>query len=567
MSEQYGLGDTAMLEKVDKLFACGVGDLVNLPQIVVVGDQSSGKSSVLEGLIKKPIPRDSGLCTRFATQIVFRRAVEKRVVVSIVPSLESSQEHRQSIEAWGREVADLDTNTFSKIMQEAHEQMGLIGEETTAIPRPTFSDDVLRLEISGPSQEHLSVIDVPGIFKIPTEGLTTKADIDLVRCMVRSYMENPRSVMLTVIPANVDVATQEIIELATDADPSGERTLGVFTKPDLVDRGAEPAVVENCKMSISTGTSSNRSSSARNRHGMVNEAKVGIDSLRCRLKDILSSLIKKEFPKVKTEIRSRVTDARRLLASLGPERESSPDQMAYLTGIATEYQRLVSFALCANHGAHEAFEKYPSLRLAPAIVARMKAFSEDMATYGATYAFKTKMPEGWKNLPLTMPEDEENIGVAEVSLEGGRRFDSRVVDDHEDLVDIVPPVQSLPLPRSDGIHAWLRQVFQGNRGFELGTFNPSILGTTMRKQCSKWCDVSLGFVGDVITLVHRFVETALDATCPDQAVRQCLGSKLSEELLARYQTAIARSKFLLEVEHSDIPITMNHYFNDNLQKW
>ena len=91
MSEQYGLGDTAMLAKVDKLFACGVGDLVNLPQIVVVGDQSSGKSSVLE-----PLPCDSGLCTRFATQIVFRQAVKERVVVSIVPSLESSQEHRHT---------------------------------------------------------------------------------------------------------------------------------------------------------------------------------------------------------------------------------------------------------------------------------------------------------------------------------------------------------------------------------------------------------------------------------------------------------------------------------------
>ncbi|KAI7225764.1 dynamin GTPase [Hortaea werneckii] len=362
--------------------------------------------------------------------------------------------------------------------------------------------------------------------------------------------------MLTVIPANVDVATQEIIELATEADPSGERTLGVFTMPDLVDRGAEPAVV-----SILNGHSR-----VMKLGWYIIRNPVGIESLRCRLKDILSSLIKKEFPKVKTEIRSRVTDARRLLASLGPERESSPDQMAYLTGIATEYQRLVSFALCANHGAHEAFEKRPSLRLAPAIVARMKAFSEDMATYGAKYAFKTKMPEGWKNLPLTMLEDEENIGVAEVSLEGGRRFDSRVIDDHEDLVDIVSPVQSLPLPRSDGIHTWLKQVFQGNPGFELGTFNPSILSTTMKKQCSKWRDVSLGFVGDVITLVHRFIEAALDATCPDRAVRQCLGSKLSEELLARYQTAIARSKFLLEVEHSDIPITMNHYFNDNLQR-
>lgn len=123
MTEQYGLGDSAMLEKVDRLFACGVGDLVSLPQIVVVGDQSSGKSSILEGLIKKPLPRDSGLCTRFATQIVFRRAVDERVAVSIVPSLDSSQEHRQSIEAWERDVADLDTEMFSQIMQDVGEDV------------------------------------------------------------------------------------------------------------------------------------------------------------------------------------------------------------------------------------------------------------------------------------------------------------------------------------------------------------------------------------------------------------------------------------------------------------
>lgn len=118
MSEQYGLGEPAMLEKVDKLFACGVGDLVNLPQIVVVGDQSSGKSSVLEGLIKKPLPRDSGLCTRFATQIVFRRATEERVRVSIVPSLDSSQEHRSETEAWGKDVVDLNTQVFSDIIRD-----------------------------------------------------------------------------------------------------------------------------------------------------------------------------------------------------------------------------------------------------------------------------------------------------------------------------------------------------------------------------------------------------------------------------------------------------------------
>lgn len=49
--------------------------------------------------------------------------------------------------------------------------------------------------------------------------------------------------MLVVVPANVDAATQEILEMARDVDPDGDRTVGVLTKPDLVDKGAERNVV------------------------------------------------------------------------------------------------------------------------------------------------------------------------------------------------------------------------------------------------------------------------------------------------------------------------------------
>ena len=108
----------------------------------------------------------------------------------------------------------------------------------------TFSDDVLKIEICGPKQQHLSVIDVPGIFRNTTEGMTTDEDIEVVRNMVNHYMKNPRSVILAVIPANVDIATQEILKMAKKCDPEGERTLGVLTKPDLVDRGAEIRVVD-----------------------------------------------------------------------------------------------------------------------------------------------------------------------------------------------------------------------------------------------------------------------------------------------------------------------------------
>jgi hypothetical protein len=57
-------------------------------------------------------------------------------------------------------------------------------------------------------------------------------------------MDNPRSAMLAVVPASVGLATQEILELAAEADIHDDRTLGVLTKPDLVDRGAESGVVD-----------------------------------------------------------------------------------------------------------------------------------------------------------------------------------------------------------------------------------------------------------------------------------------------------------------------------------
>jgi hypothetical protein len=67
----------------------------------------------------------------------------------------------------------------------AHEEMGLSSNSNDMVVKPTFSNDILCLEISGPGQEHLSVIDVPGIFKSTTEGVTTKADIRLVRNVVK----------------------------------------------------------------------------------------------------------------------------------------------------------------------------------------------------------------------------------------------------------------------------------------------------------------------------------------------------------------------------------------------
>lgn len=124
------------------------------------------------------------------------------------------------------------------LLHQAQTQMGIKLDGSKS-----FSDDVLKIELTGPQLEHFSVIDVPGIFRNKTKGKTSEKDIELVREMVQSYMESPRSIMLAVIAANVDVANQEILGLAEKYDPSGERTIGILTKPDLVGRGSEPAVI------------------------------------------------------------------------------------------------------------------------------------------------------------------------------------------------------------------------------------------------------------------------------------------------------------------------------------
>lgn len=113
------LADPVMLDKIDKLFACNVGDYIDLPQLVVVGDQSSGKSSVLEGLTDLPFPRGSKLCTRFATQIVFRRSAEKRIAITIIPAKNSSKEYAEDMRAWTKiDLQSLNATSFRDLMDE-----------------------------------------------------------------------------------------------------------------------------------------------------------------------------------------------------------------------------------------------------------------------------------------------------------------------------------------------------------------------------------------------------------------------------------------------------------------
>jgi hypothetical protein len=98
------LASPTLLRKIDQLRAKNAGTHVSLPQLVVVGDQSSGKSSLLENITGIPFPRDAGLCTRYATQITSRRDDKSLVEVTIIPGPNASEEHKQHLQNFSASI-------------------------------------------------------------------------------------------------------------------------------------------------------------------------------------------------------------------------------------------------------------------------------------------------------------------------------------------------------------------------------------------------------------------------------------------------------------------------------
>jgi Dynamin family len=92
------------LRKIDILREKNIGQYLPLPQLVAVGDQSSGKSSLLESITGIPFPHGQELCTRYATLITHRRDDFQRIDVSIIPGPRASPDHVQRLKSYHRQV-------------------------------------------------------------------------------------------------------------------------------------------------------------------------------------------------------------------------------------------------------------------------------------------------------------------------------------------------------------------------------------------------------------------------------------------------------------------------------
>jgi hypothetical protein len=230
---------------------------------------------------------------------------------------------------------------------------------------------VLRIDVRGPVGLHLSIVDVPGLISVPNEEQTDD-DVQTVHTLVDSYISDPRTIILAVVQAGNDIANQSIIKKSRQFDKDGERTVGIITKPDLINQGSERRIAllasnkDSTKLKLGFFLVKNPAPNELTRgvtpeqrqkdeiqyfytppwkEQSLDPGRVGIVSLRKYLQKLLDRHIEKELPKVRNDVRKLLEKTESDLLTMGEERDTPSKMRMSLTRLAMTFHQLVTSTL------------------------------------------------------------------------------------------------------------------------------------------------------------------------------------------------------------------------------
>ncbi|KAJ5666900.1 dynamin [Penicillium macrosclerotiorum] len=532
------------LNQVAQVRARGVGDHISLPQIVVCGDQSTGKSSVLEGITGVPFPRKDGLCTRFATEIILRHEPDSEysIIASIIPHASQDEAAVARLQNYTRRLSGYEE--LADVIEEVSKEL-----------------DMLRIEVTGPTGLHLTIVDLPGLI----EGSEDEHAVQLVGNLVNKYLKELRTIILAVLPAGSDVETQPIIRRARSFDRNGERTVGIITKPDLINRGTEDriaALMQNrgpVKIDLDFFLLKNpspeqlaRGISAEERHTEEEEyfksaewknqgldpSRIGARSLRSYCENLLERHLERELPKVRDEITKLVQDFRRELAFLGEERSTATSQRLCLAKLSSEFYQIVhnaSYGHYYDYGTHF-FDANSKKRAHHRLRALVHELNSDFADYMRGSSHKRQI------------EGDQSEVLSD--------------DDFENHFHKLPPPVEVSL---EEFNQWIMTGYKSTRGLELpSSYNHNLLSHLFHEQASRWPKIADTHVRHIHFHVANFLTDTLAHVVKDEYLRFQLQKRIQTSCKTNLQEALHElSKICADEEMQ--PITYNHYFTDNIQ--
>ncbi|KAJ3812204.1 P-loop containing nucleoside triphosphate hydrolase protein [Lentinula aff. lateritia] len=381
--DQLGRKRRYALDLVNRLRNTGIQTDIDLPQIAVIGNQSAGKSSLIEAISGTTLPRASGTCTRCPTECRLTNVAAParwNCVVSIRTITDSTGQHlgQARNEHFGEviynkaEVEDRIRRAQRAILNpHIPRSQILMGDEEINDGRTlTFSSNYVSLQISGPDIADLSFCDLPGLIRSTKEGSTN--DIALVEGLVESYIKKSSCIILLTVSCETDPQNQGALQLAREYDPEGLRTVGVLTKPDRISAGDEEDWVRFVKnegdykllnnwfcvrqpnsSELKLGVTWQEARDKENQFFTATAAWRDLDpiyqrylrtgNLVERLSGILSDLISKRLPEIREELQQLMHQTRKDLAQL--PKEPSQDPMSDISAMIYSFGSRLSRVL------------------------------------------------------------------------------------------------------------------------------------------------------------------------------------------------------------------------------
>jgi GTP-binding protein EngB required for normal cell division len=314
---------------IDELRDLGLQEHINLPRIAVLGAQSSGKSSVLESIVGLDfLPRGDGIVTR--------RPLELRL-----------HHLQENTEPWAvfEEVKGKKFKDFIEVRKTIEE----LTDKTAGINK-NIIDEPIVLAIYSYTCPDLTLIDLPGITRIPLKGSGQPENIERITTeMAKRYCGDERTIILCVIPANIDLTTSEALKYAQEWDKHQVRTLGVITKLDIMDQGTNAkATLMNQVVFLKLGYVGVKN---RSQKDIIDKMRVqsgldierswfmdhpvyrslpkdcyGTDSLVHKLSRIMYAHIRTSLPDIMKEIEEKLKSIDERLKDLGPSLPTTEGQ-------------------------------------------------------------------------------------------------------------------------------------------------------------------------------------------------------------------------------------------------
>ncbi|KAF2707621.1 dynamin family protein [Pleomassaria siparia CBS 279.74] len=540
--------ENRLLDTIDELRSQGVGRLLGeegLPQLIVCGDQSSGKSSVLEALTRVRFPTKSNVCTTFPTELRLRREPKSRISCRIKAAVSRTAEDKERLARFQKSFDS--PEKFPELISAARECMGpsTPGNSNTHV----FFEDVLEVEIVGPKLAPLTIVDLPGLFHYRSSSSGDR-DIELVTNLVQSYMKKSNSIILAVVSAHNDINNQIVLRHIKNIVPEGHRTLGIITKPDELPSGSEKEqeyldyartnpskfhygwhVVRNRAYGEQANSFEERDlkESEFFRDSNWNsvprrEVGLGVDSLRQKLSKMLLDHINLSLPSIIQRLEDDLGRSESDLGRLGETRSTVREQQNYLSDVSDTFSGYIKDALDGRYH-------------------RRAFFGDPLSTDGLEKRLRANVRNLNDEFANHMLEQGHKWHVVEES-----ELDNDANHDHPNFI-----AKSAFLHHVDALA-------QCERANELpGLSNPLLVGSLFQQQSEPWEKIALAHVDTVWETVKHFLECLLGQLTDERTSNQLLIHVVDPAMDTKRQALKAKIHELL-VPYKHDPVNVDPHF-------